>query len=290
MTMQVGQVTETVQVTAEAPQVELTSSAVGAVLSSTTAVELPLNGRDWTALAALQPGVGNISNLQQPIGTSSVRSTCGFGAQLSVAGTRPQLNNYRIDGISVVDSTGGAPGSVLGVALGVDSIGEFSVLTSNYSAEYGRTAGGVVNAITKSGTNSFHGTAYWFLRDEGFDARAFTDTTIPPFHRNQFGGSAGGPIRKNKTFFFADYEGFRQDLGTTAQNTTLSDPARTGLLNFATGTTFPAGCVGTGVSTSTTQQCKLTVDPKIVPYLAFFPEPNGGQPLVDSAILPFTRW
>src|SRR4029077_14338566 len=102
---------------------------------------------------------------------------------------------------------------VLGITLGVDAIGEFSVLTSNYSSEYGRTSGGVINAVTRSGANELHGDAYWFLRDEGFDAPTFIDkragNNLPPFHRNQFGASSGGPIRKDKTFFFANYEGYR---------------------------------------------------------------------------------
>jgi hypothetical protein len=274
VSMTVGQISQQVQVTSEAPVVELQSSAVGATLTSQTAVELPLNGRDWTALAALQPSVANLSALQQPIGSTSVRANRGFGLQLAVAGTRPQLNNYRIDGISAIDAVGGSPGSVLGVALGVDAIGEFSVVTSNYSAEYGRTAGGVINAVTKSGTNQFHGDAYWFIRDEGFDARAFNDpvTGLPPFHRNQFGGSAGMPIQKNKTFIFGDYEGFRQDLGATANNTVPVDDVRNGKINFASPANFPSGCVADG----TPNQCQIAINPKMKPFLAFWPEPTPG--------------
>src|SRR6202035_3418518 len=122
----------------------------------------------------------------------------GYGQEMTISGTRPQLINNRLDGTSVVDYAGGSPGSVLGVALGVDAIAEFSVLTSNASAEYGRTSGGVINAITRSGTNAIHGSAFWFLRDEGLDARNYFDGTIPPFHHNQFGGSVGGPIQKKK--------------------------------------------------------------------------------------------
>src|SRR6202040_2589586 len=106
-----------------------------------------------------------------------------------------------------------APGSVIGGDLGVDAIEEFSVLTSNYSSEYGRTSGGVINAITRSGTNQFHGGAYEFLRNSALDARNFFDGAIPPFRRNQFGADAGGPIRKDKTFIFGDYERLQQSLG-----------------------------------------------------------------------------
>ena len=132
---------------------------------------------------------------------------------MATDGHRPSENTYRINGINVNDYSNGSPGSVEGKQLGVDGIQEFSVLTTNYSAEYGRTSGAVVNAVLKQGGNGFHGDAYWFLRDEGLDAKNFFDRskTIAPFHRNQFGASAGGPIIKNKTFFFADYEGVRQD-------------------------------------------------------------------------------
>ena len=135
---------------------------------------------------------------------------------MTISGARPQQNNYRLDGISLNDYANGAPGSVLGGNLGVDAIQEFSVLTSNYSAEYGKTSGGVVNAITRSGTNGFHGSAYEFLRNSALDARNFfEDPALPkaPFRRNQFGGGIGGPIIKNRTFFFADYEGIRQSKG-----------------------------------------------------------------------------
>jgi Carboxypeptidase regulatory-like domain/TonB dependent receptor-like, beta-barrel len=257
-TLRVGQVTEKVEVTGEAPAVQLASSSVSAVVASNTVVELPLNGRDWGQLAALQSGV-SVLQTQLPTGATAPLGNRGFGRQLAISGTRPQQNNYRVDGISVVDYSGGSPGSVLGLTLGVDAIGEFSVLTSNYSAEYGRTSGGVVNAITRSGTNQFHGEAYWFIRDEGFDARNFFDQTIAPFHRNQFGASAGGPIQKDKTFFFANYEGFRQALGITNVNNVPSADIRNGIFHNDDGTTSP-----------------ITIDPAVKPYLALWPLPNAG--------------
>src|SRR5258706_717053 len=149
--MQVGQVRQTVQVTAEAPTVELTSSTLSAVVNATTVRELPLNGRSWTDLATLQPGVSAIQT-QPSFALGGDRGNRGFGSQLSISGARPQENNYRLDGISLNDYGNGAPGSVLGGNMGVDAIQEFSVLTSNYSAEYGKTSGGVVNAISRSGT------------------------------------------------------------------------------------------------------------------------------------------
>src|SRR5436853_1363638 len=211
--MQVGTAIETLQVTSEAPTVQLASSDISATVNATTVRELPLNGRSWTDLAALQPGVDTIQT-QPSFATGADRGNRGFGQQLTISGARPQQNNYRLDGVSLNDYANGAPGSVMGGNLGVDAIQEFSVLTSNYSAEYGKTSGGVVNAITRSGTNAFHGSAYEFLRNSKLDARNFFDTgKIPPFQRNQFGGAIGGPILKDRTFFFADYEGIRQSKG-----------------------------------------------------------------------------
>jgi hypothetical protein len=262
ITMQVGQVTEKVAVTGAAPAVQLATSSISAVVNSTTVRELPLNGRSWTDLATLQPGVAAIqTQFARGIGP---RGTRGFGDQISIAGGRPQQNNYRLDGISINDVMNGAPGSVLGGNLGVDAIQEFSVLTSNYSAEYGRTSGGVVNAITRSGTNQFHGSVYEFLRNNALDARNFFDKKIPPFRRNQFGAEAGGPIRKDKLFIFGDYEGIRQSKGVTTVDTVPSVAARNGTLCSAPDTTPP--CTPTTIS----------VDASAQKYLPFWSVPNRG--------------
>jgi hypothetical protein len=261
--MKVGQVTEKVEVTGAAPAVELASSSIGAVVNSTTVRELPLNGRSWTDLATLQPGVDAIQT-QASFDVGSVRGNRGFGAQITVAGARPQQNNYRLDGISINDFANGAPGSVLGGNLGVDAIQEFSVLTSNYSAEYGRTSGGVVNAITRSGTNQFHGGAYEFLRNSALDARNFFDARNPPFRRNEFGADAGGPIWKDKVFIFGDYEGIRQSKGITNVDTVPSAAARSGTLCSAPDTTPPCS------------PRTITVDPSVQQYLPFWPVPNSG--------------
>src|SRR5487761_1719876 len=203
MTLQVGKVSQTIQVSSQAPAVQLSSSAISEVVNSTTVRQLPLNGRSWVDLANLQPGVAAVET--QPAFTHGADR--GSGAQISIAGGKPVQNNYRLDGISLNDYANGGPGSVLGVSLGVDAIQEFSVITSNYSAAYGRTSGGVINAITRSGTNQFHGSAYEFIRNSSLDARNFFDylpapQRNPPFRRNQFGVSGGGPIRKDKTFIF----------------------------------------------------------------------------------------
>jgi hypothetical protein len=279
--LQVGQMNQQVVVTTEAPTVELASSALNAVVEAPTIVALPLNGRSWTDLANLQPGVSGVET-QVAFGDSG-RGNRGFGAQLSISGSRPTQNNYRLDGISINDYANGGPGSVLGGNLGVDAVEEFSVLTSSYSAEYGKTSGGVVNAISRAGTNQFHGNGYEFIRNSALDARNFFDPpTIPQFRRNQFGGSIGGPIRKDKTFFFADYEGIRQSKGVGELDTVLSRAAR----GIAPGGTTPTQVAvvngsplplespcpppGTCVSDPMTH-----IDAAVLPYLNLYPLPNG---------------
>jgi hypothetical protein len=263
-TMQVGQVSQTVQITAEAPTVELASSTLSAEVDSTTVRELPLNGRSWSDLANLQPGVIPIQT-QASFTDGGHRGNRGFGAQVTVAGTRPTQSNYRLDGITINDYTNAGPGSVLGGNLGVDAIEEFSILTSNFSAEYGKSSGGVINAITRSGTNQFHGSAYEFLRNSALDARNFFDgAKIPPFRRNQFGGDAGGPIRKNKVFVFGDYEGIRQSKGIATVDTVPSVATRSGTL-CSVPDTVPS-CTPTAIS----------VAPSVQKYLPFWPAPNRG--------------
>jgi Carboxypeptidase regulatory-like domain len=259
--LQVGASSSTVEVTDVASGVDLATSSISGEVDGTTVRELPLNGRDWAQLATLQPGIAAVRNQSGIGGVGSadvVRGARGFGNQLSVSGTRPTQNNYRLDGISFNDYTNGAPGGVLGTLAGVDAIQEFSVLTTNYSAEYGKTSGGVINAITRAGTNHYHGDLFEFLRNSALDARNFFDgPNVPPFRRNQFGGAVGGPIVKDKTFFFFNYEGLRQSLSSTQVNTVPSNNARQGILS-------------TG---------NVTVDPAVQPFLQFWHTPNG-------AILP----
>src|ERR1700680_1696046 len=258
-TLRVGQVAQTVEVSTEAPNVQLASSAISAVVNSTTVRELPLNGRSWTDLATLQPGVSAIQT-QTSFTVGADRGNRGFGNQITVAGDRPEQNNYRLDGVSINDFNNAAPGSVLGGDLGVDAVEEFSVITSNVSAEYGRTSGGVINAITRSGTNQFHGGVYEFLRNDKLDASNFFENANGlkkgSFKQNQFGVSAGGPIKKDKVFIFGDYEGIRYSKGIPNPVTVPSNNARKGILNFSDPSQFPSGCVATSVA----NQCQLPVD------------------------------
>jgi len=238
-TLRVGQASQTVVVTTEAPNVELASSSISATVTSTTVRELPLNGRSWTDLAALQPGVSSVTQIQTDFAVGGDRGNRGFGNQITVAGDRPEQNNYRLDGISINDFNNAAPGSVLGGDLGVDAVQEFSVITSNVSAEYGRTSGGVINAVTRSGTNQFHGGAYEFLRNDKLDAANFFENANGlkkgSFRQNQFGVSAGGPIKKDKLFLFGDYEGIRYSKGLPVSITVPSNDARLGILHDSCG-------------------------------------------------------
>jgi hypothetical protein len=236
--------------------VQLGSSTLSAQVESKEILDLPLNGRDWASLATLSPGVNAIET-QMPFTNGVLRGNRGFGAQLTISGGRPTQNNYQLDGNSINDYSGTGPGSVIGVNLGVDAIQEFSVLTGNYSAEYGKTSGGVVNAISKSGTNAFHGDIYEFLRNAKLDANDFFSNAagLPkaPYKRNQFGAAAGGPIHKDKTFFFFDYEGIRQTRSGAVTSIVPSDAARAGNL--------VAGHVNVGSA--------------VAKYLALYPHANG---------------
>ena len=282
ISLQIGRTTERFDVSGIAPDVQLTSSIMSGEVDSVTVRELPLNGRDWTQLATLQPGVASVRVEAGP----SNRGNRGYGTLLTVSGHQPYENNYRVNGISINDYSNGSPGSTLGVNLGVDAIQEFSVLIGNYSAEYGRASGGVVNAITKSGANQFHGDAYWFIREKPLDARNYFDSTLPPFHRNQFGAAGGGPIIKNKTFIFADYEGIRQNKSDTFSNAVLS-PAARGIGTGPGGTAGPSTlCSNPPPPPNTCTTTILTgafdpdpvthIDKAVIPYLAFFPLPNAG--------------
>ena len=277
-TLKVGQISQTVVVTDLPPAVQTTTSTIGNTVDSQTVRELPLNGRDWTSLAILEPGVVSIPN-QATTGFSANKGNRGFGNQLSNSGHRANENNYRVNGVSINDYSNAAPGGATGVNLGVDGIQEFSVLTSNYTAEYGRTSGAVINAITKSGTNQFHGDGYFFDRDSVFDARNFFDgRSIAPFRRIQFGASGGTAIVKDKTFIFANYEGIRQSSSSSGNINVPTAEARSGLL-----------CVQAG-SDPCASLNQVAVSPAVTPYLALWPCPTTCQNATnaDTVSVPST--
>ncbi|HEX4595576.1 MAG TPA: TonB-dependent receptor, partial [Bryobacteraceae bacterium] len=256
----VGEVQQRVEVEAAAPLVDTTNAAMGGLVGENAVRELPLNGRDWLQLVTLQPGVIGGVGQQSSAGFSNSRAARGNGQSLSISGARPTGNVFLVDGLVVNDYSNASPGSGLNVNLGVDAIREFRVLTSEYTAEYGRSTGGVVTAVYKSGSNQFHGGVFEFLRNDALDARNFFDAQKPPFRRNQFGGSAGGPIIRNKTFIFGDYEELREVKGLAHNSFTLSPNARNGVV-----------CANSACSQTTV----IPISPLIKPYLAFFPQANG---------------
>ena len=253
--LKVGSLSQTVEVNAAIADIQTTTSTVSSTVDSTTMRELPLNGRDWTSLATLEPGVSSIPN-QVGTGFSANKGNRGFGNQLSNDGHRANENTYRVNGISINDYSNGSPGGASGLNLGVDGIQEFSVLTSNYTAEYGRTSGAVVNAISKSGINELHGTGFLFDRDKIFDAKNYFDPTgpIPSFRRVQFGGSGGTAIVKDKTFIYGTYEGVRQNHPGSQSIHVPTDAERA-----------------------------LAV-PSVAPYLALWPEAPAGTPVDANGI------
>jgi Carboxypeptidase regulatory-like domain/TonB dependent receptor-like, beta-barrel/TonB-dependent Receptor Plug Domain len=243
--MKVGGLDEQVTVTGEATQVNMRQSSVAMLVDEKQIRELPLNGRDFSQLTLLQPGVTASPSTQQQVDR-------GMGTQVSIAGARPNQISYQLDGTDANTQGNGSPGSAAGGLLGVETVREFQVLVNNYSAEYGRSTGGIVTAVTRSGTNAVRGTAFEFTRNSRFDSRTYFDDPsqdLPPLKRNQFGGILGGPIVKEKTFFFGSYEGLRQDRGVTTIATVPSRATR----------------------------ARTDISPVTLPYLMLYPEPNGRE-------------
>jgi len=251
--MSLGNVSESITVEGAAPLVETTTGTISNVVTEQQLGSMPLNGRDITQLVLLQPGV--------VMSRSSVQgSNVGQGTKMSVAGSRPSQNMFTLDGTAYNDALNNTPASANGVMTGVETIKEFRVVTNAMSAEYGRAGGGVFNVVTKSGTNNFTGSAFEFFRDDKLDGKNYFDDEKPDFRRNQFGGSFGGPILKNRTFFFGSYEGLREHKGITQVATVLDDNARRGIL--------PG-------------QAPITIPAAILPYLSLYPAANG--PLIRTS-------
>ncbi|HEV2762517.1 MAG TPA: carboxypeptidase-like regulatory domain-containing protein, partial [Pyrinomonadaceae bacterium] len=240
--MQIAGLEETVTVTDEAALVNTQTPELSYLVGERAIRELPLNGRNYTDLALLQPGV-----VAYPHRDGGSVVAHGLGA--SINGQDPRSNVYLLDGTLQNDFTNGPAGSAAGTVLGIEAIREFRVETNAYSAEYGRNSGGQISAVSKSGTNEFHGSLYEFHRNDNLDARNFFDPARKPeFKRNQFGGSVGGPIRREKLFFFFGYESLRENLGRTISTVVPDLASRQGAVNAA-----------------------------IRPYLDEFPLPNGAN-------------
>ena len=253
--LQVGAVEQEIVITGEAPVVETTISSVATNVTQEQLRELPLNGRAFTDLVTLNPGAVT------PHVAQGRGANYGFATQLSVAGARTDSNSFRLDGTDMMDTRNMNPGSAAGVQLGVDTIREFQVITANGKAEFGRNSGAVINAVSRSGENNMHGSLFHFLRNNKLDARRFENPkALPPFKRNQFGGTIGGPIKQDKAFYFFGYEGLRQRLNESAVYNVPTADGRRGIA---------VGPLVNGVRTN------VAVDPRIVPYMNLYPVPNG---------------
>ncbi|MDA2935204.1 carboxypeptidase regulatory-like domain-containing protein, partial [Acidobacteria bacterium AH-259-D05] len=256
ITLRIGEVTERVVVTGDAPLVDTLTSTLRGLVDERTVRDLPLNGRSFEQLAMLQAGVVAYYGQGDPSGTGQ----SGSGQRMSVGGARPTQNNFMIDGTNIQAASTSTPGSAAGgVNLGVEAIREFVVLTSSFDATYGRNAGAVINVVTKSGTNELHGSVFEFHRNSALDAKNFFDRVgkpIPAFKRNQFGFSLGGPIIKDKIFLFGTYEGLRERKGQSFVATVPTADGRKGIGVGPGGTDIP-------------------VNPGVVEYINLYPLPNG---------------
>ncbi|CAN5771714.1 hypothetical protein BH20ACI3_BH20ACI3_32590 [soil metagenome] len=267
--LDVGQVTEQVIVSAEVPQIDTVSSTLGKVVEERRIVELPLNGRNFLQLGVLQAGVVPPPTGINMLGSGTNNTPGGTSFNFSVNGQRITSNNHLLDGVNNVEPFSGAAM----VVPSPDALREFRILTNAYTAEFGRAGGSIVTVITKSGSNDYHGSAFEFLRNDYFDARNFFSPRVPALKQHQFGGTFGGRIIRDRTFFFGSYEGFRQTKGVPASTSVPSLLVRQG--NF-------------------TQEARKPIDPltglrfpgDIIPanrinavasnVLQLYPEPNNG--------------
>jgi len=255
--MEIGELSQTVTVVAEAPQVNTTTAPVSGLVTARQIKDLPLNGRSFDNLITLNPSAINFTLKSAGTSTSN-------GYTFSVAGRRPMDNIFLLNGIEYTGSSQLAvtPGGVSGQLLGIDAVREFNVLAETYSAEYGKRAGAQVAVVTQSGTNAVHGSAFEFLRNNVLNSPNYFDRgSVPPLRRNQFGGALGGAIKKNKTFVFGNYEGFRQSLSATIVSNVPDDEARQGRLATAPGVYAPVA----------------NLDVRMLKYVQLWPRANGAQ-------------
>ncbi len=266
-TFEVGSSEQQVTVSAEVSVVNTQDATLGGLVTETAIKDLPLNGRNYVDLTLLQPGVTRDKN----IGDSATGGGGGFGTTFSVNGAPDRSNNFTLDGAVLQNQFSRNPSSEGDTTLGVEGIKEYKVITTNFQAEYGVTMGSQTVMVSANGTNQFHGDVFYFIRNAALDAKNFfnvPNTPIPQFQKNNFGGTFGGPIRKDKTFFFVVYEGLRQNQGITNVDNVPSPGCR-----VAAGATITQG------SNYLTQCPELTsptatMDPGIQPFIALYPMPN----------------
>jgi Carboxypeptidase regulatory-like domain len=291
ITMQLGTVTNTVNVKSDALQVETQSTQNGVLIDGAKITSVPLNGRSYIDLLKLQPGVSPYSHSTDS-GTSGIGATQVSGdldnGQQSVNGGRSGSNAFMVNGANAEE------GVHNGAAMipNLDSIAQFRIITNNFDAEYGNYSGGQINVVTKSGSNQYHGTVFDFLRNTDLDARNFYAPTRGVFIQNQFGGTAGGPIRKNKMFWFADYQGNRQIFGQTQSYAVPSDADRTGNLFDQIGTPdqpgFSGAVNGAGWANTLSQKLGYPVTPG-EPYYSFGCT-DTSTCVFPNAVIPQSAW
>jgi hypothetical protein len=290
----VGQVTQTVSVESEISRVETQTAAVSSLVTPEQMSQLPLNGRNFEQLLSLAPGVQTINQSYYTGGGGGGLSSgfYGPGNTYSVAGSRPVGQVFLLDDQDLQGYWEKGTGSnITGNSLGVEAIQEFQLLTNTYSAQFGGT-GAAMNAASRSGTNAFHGSAYEYLRNSALDARNFFDgPTIPPFRRNQFGGSVGGPIKKDKLFFFVNYEGLRSALGVTG-NQFVPNLDAIGMGTGGSGEVpYQVGYVPcntvSAAACSLGPLTKVSINPTVVPYLKLYPVPSLTAPEQTVGAGPF---
>ncbi len=261
--LEVGQVSEAVTVLDDAPLVNTTTSSVSGLVGEQSVKELPLNGRSFDNLITLNPSAINYTTMKSP------NTTTSDGNSFSVVGRRPGDNLFLWNGIEYTGASqlANTPGGVSGDLLGIDAIREFNVLTDTYGAEYGKRAGGQVLVVTQSGTNSLHGSVFEFLRNSALDQPGIFDQgVVPPFRRNQFGGSLGGPIKKDRLFLFGNYEGYRQSLAVSSVSVVPDSQARQGLLPNAAGNYVPVA----------------NLNQAMLPFTGLWPVANGPELTVNG--------
>ena len=270
----IGATTQQIEVSADAPLIESTTTHLGKTVGEREILDLPLNGRDFTQLGLLQPGVVPITP-----GLATAGGSLREGQTYSVNGQRPESNNFLIDG---ADNFNGVDGGTV-LKPPVDAIAEFRILTHSSSAEFGHSTGSTTNIITRSGTNQFHGALWEFLRNDIFDAKSFVATEVEPLKRNQFGGTFGGPVKRDKTFFFVYYEGLRNRQGVSRKATVPSLAERDGDFSELCGPApqFAFDSSGTCIDSSGTTP--HPADPNHQIYNVFAPSP---QPIPFNQ-LPF---
>jgi len=262
LTLEVGEVSQQITVSGEAPLVNTTNAQVSGFVGEREVKDLPLNGRSWDNLIALNPGAMNFA-------LKSANTTTSSGHTFTVAGQRPMDNLVLLNGIEYAGSSlvGVTPGGVSGGLLGIDAVREFNVLTDTYPAQYGKRSGGQISVVTQSGTNHLHGSLFEFIRNSALDARNYFDRgSVPPLRRNQFGASLGGPLKKDRLFLFGNFEGFRQVLAQSNVAVVPDEQARQGLLPDASGTYKPVP----------------NLVPAMLKYMTYWPVQNGPELTVNG--------